>query len=250
MTPMTPTTFALAEGVVAAFTGRETGNLAHLRPHVPSELHASRRTLAATLGVEVADLHHLRQVHGGQVAVVEPETPRGAQFDGADALVTCESGRALVVQAADCVPVLVAADRGPVGAAHAGRNGISVDVVGKLVAAMVGMGAAADALHAAVGPAIGPCCYEVPPAMAREVADVLPDGNQFVATTTWGTTSLDLPSMAVAQLRRAGVQHVLESPGCTRCDAAGRWFSHRADPTAGRHAAAIVRSLTSTAVAA
>lgn len=241
-TPPTPTTFSLAEGVVGVFTTRATGNLAHRRPHVPGELHRSRRAVADALEVEVGDLHLMHQVHGGEVGIVGPGTPAGVEVPDVDALATDLAGRALIVQAADCVPILLAADNGPVGVAHAGRGGVAADVAGHLVAALVDLGARPDRLHAAIGPAIGGCCYEVPEAMATEVADRVGASEVNVASrTTWGTPSLDLPAAVSWQLSRAGVADVRPSPGCTRCDPDDRWFSHRRDPASGRHVGAVVR---------
>ncbi|WP_052667691.1 peptidoglycan editing factor PgeF [Nitriliruptor alkaliphilus] len=233
----------------AAVTGRDrgappppvgaAGNLSHRRPHRPDDLARARAQVGAATGMPPARWHLLHQVHGADVAVVDATTPPGAELAEVDAAVTCEPGRVLAVQAADCVPVLLA---GPtaVGVAHAGRRGAVLGVVPATVAALARVGSPPEALHAVLGPAIGGCCYEVPGDLQETVAAQLPDA---AATTTWGTPALDLPAAVRCQLRATGVSQVADVGGCTRCDPEGRWFSHRADPATGRQLGLVVRDV-------
>ncbi len=230
----------LGPGVRAVFTGRDpagdevvgaAGNLSHRRPHRPGRLAADRRAAAAAVGVEPGDVVRLRQVHGAAVARVDPDTPAGAELGPADGAVTTLRGRAVSVLVADCVPVLLAGP-GVVGAAHAGRNGVLVDVVGATAAAMEEMAAAPTT--AAIGPAIRGCCYEVEDWLRDEVAADHPAAH---ATTRWGTPSLDLPAAVAARLDDLGVA-VHDVGACTHCG--GGWFSHRRDPGAGRQAGLVV----------
>lgn len=226
----------LGPGVLAGFTDRGAGNVAHRRPHLPSELAATRRAVAREVGVEADHLHLMRQVHGADVATIDADTPPGQEIRDVDALVTGQRDRALVVQVADCVPVLVAAgDRG-VAAVHVGRRGLRAGVVDAALDVLGEVAGDLEDARAALGPAIGGCCYEVPADMQREVVAGHPAAE---ATTTWGTPSLDLPSALRAHLAERGVEVVAGPPGCTRCDPDGRWFSHRADPDAGRQAGVI-----------
>lgn len=229
---------SLGDDVGAWFTGRaerpdppvgRAGNLSHHRPHVPAVLAQDRAAVGRVTGTDPAAWHLMVQVHGGEVATVGPDTAPGSELRDVDALVTTERGRVLAVAAADCVPVLLATDEA-VGAVHAGRRGVEAGVVDVALEAMPGAGA-----RAVVGPAIGGCCYEVPAAMQREVLGVAPAAE---ATTTWGTPSLDLPAAVVAGLEERGVP-VERVGGCTRCEQG--WFSHRADPGAGRQFGLVVR---------
>lgn len=234
----------LAPGTAAWFTGRDrdpdppvgrAGNLSARRPHQPARLAADRRAAFERYGVDAGDVHLLRQVHGTRVATVTADTPRGRVLPDADAAVTTEPGRPLAVLTADCLPVLLAGPR-VVAVAHAGRAGLLAGVLENTVAACVRAGDAADELRAVIGPAIHPCCYEVPLSMQREVARTHPDA---VARTTWATPALDLPGVARRLLADSGVA-VQVVPTCTRCHA-DAWFSHRADPGAGRQAGVVVR---------
>ncbi|MGH3923045.1 MAG: laccase domain-containing protein, partial [Pseudonocardiaceae bacterium] len=79
-------------------------------------------------------------------------------------------------------------------------------------------------IRALIGPAISGCCYELPAALAEDVAATEPAAR---AVTSWGTPSLDLPAAVRAQLRAAGVGRIGRVQACTRC-APDQWFSHRA----------------------
>lgn len=236
-----PATAALADGVELApdvdawFTDRAAGNLSHRRPHLPSALGRARERLADEIDVPAGAVHLMRQVHGADVGVVDERTPPGAELRDVDVLVTELSDRALAVQVADCVPVLLAAVEGPIAAVHAGRVGIAAGVVEAALSALGGRGA--RELRAAVGPAIGPCCYEVPADMRDAFSGEHPAAH---AETTGGTPALDLPGAVRAILERAGVTIVADTPGCTACRS-DRWFSHRADPGSGRQLGIIVR---------
>lgn len=229
---------ALAPGVGAWFTGRAAGNLSHRRPHVPGRLAHARAAVAAAVGLRTEVVHLMHQVHGAEVGVVDATTPPGSELRAVDALVTAEPGRALAVQVADCVPLLLAAPDGPVAAVHVGRQGLQCGVLDVALDALADLGAAAERLRAAIGPAIGGCCYEVPATLRDEVAA---DHPEAASMTARGTLSLDLPAAVSAALDKAGVTVAVPWLGCTCCDPAGRWFSHRADPRAGRQWGLVVR---------
>jgi YfiH family protein len=174
----------------------------------------------------VADLW---QVHGADVVLagVDPGRPE------ADGIVTDRPGTTLLVRAADCVPVLLAdAEAQVVGAAHCGRPGLAAGVVPATVARMRELGA--TSIEAWVGPHVCGGCYEVPAEMQAEVAAVVPAA---LATTTWGTPSLDLGAGVLAQLAAEGVA-AHDVSRCTR--EAGDLYSYRRDgPGAGRLAGLI-----------
>lgn len=192
----------------AAFSDQSDGDLRH-------DLEARRR-LGSTYGVpdRWATVH---QVHGNRVVrVAEP-----GEAGSADALWTTEEQLALAVFTADCFGVVLKADDA-VGVAHAGWRGASTGVVAQLRRAMVEEGHAP--LAAAVGPGIGPCCFEV----GREVANRFPG---FETTTSWDTTSVDLQAAVSVQLE--GLQ-TWTSEACTRHE--DGYFSHRENGTVKRMA--------------
>lgn len=227
----------LGPGVRAGFTRRPGGSSAgpyaglNLALHVgdePGDVAANREVLAAWAGGPVT---FPNQVHGTDVLVVEA----GDATEPADAVVTAARGTAVGVLVADCVPVLLAdADAGVAGAAHAGRKGFVAGVLESALAAMETLGARRSAIRAAVGPAAGPCCYEVPAAMRTDVGAVRPAAP---ATTLWGTPSLDLPGGCVALLREAGVAAVTTVGGCTIEDDGS--YSYRRNGVTGRFAGVV-----------
>jgi YfiH family protein len=176
-------------------------------------------------GATLADMH---QVHGRRV--VHAGGPR----EQCDALVTDRADVVLMVRVADCVPVLLAdVEAGVIGAAHAGRIGMTEGVVTACVEEMRSLGA--RDVTAWIGPHICGRCYEVPPDMQAEVAAVEPTA---ASTTSWGTSGLDIGAGVRAQLERVGVRlHdvsrcTLESPDL---------YSYRRDGARSGRIAGLIR---------
>ena len=117
--------------------------------------------VAAAMAVDPENVARLHQVHRADVVVAGHGSR--APWPSADVQVTADSGIALAVQTADCLPILLADPRtGAVGAAHAGWRGLAVRVPEVAVQALARQfGARPSDLVVAIGPAIGACCYEV-----------------------------------------------------------------------------------------
>lgn len=233
------------DGVTLAFSGR---GRAPDGESTPTAFLARR--LAGAVGLAAAPIHWATQVHGNAAAAIrEPGASGEARNVGeCDALATDRSGLALVVQTADCVPILLAGDAAigatnsprVVGAAHAGWRGSAKNVAGAAVAALERLGAAPARLRAWIGPSIGPCCYEVGGEVAAQFA------GDFVRAACAGRSGfrLDLRGVNVAQLAAAGVprEAIAVHPACTKCGGE-RFASWRRDgPAAGRMIALIARS--------
>ncbi|MBZ0102368.1 MAG: polyphenol oxidase family protein [Thermoanaerobaculia bacterium] len=171
-------------------------------------------------GVEPA---WLEQVHSARLRLAAP----GCCGAG-DALVARREKLAAVVATADCVPVAIAAgDR--VLAVHAGWRGL---VAGILASALRELPATAGAV-AWIGPAIGPCCYEVGDAVADAVCAVA--GDDVRSTGASGRPHLDLAAAVTAQLAAAGLSRVVRLDHCTRCRADWLWSHRRDGAAAGRN---------------
>ncbi len=206
-----------------AFTDRSIDLSAAAVDHTLAEV-------ARAGGVDsVATMH---QVHGHDVAWVEVA---GTQPE-ADALLTDVVGLGLLVRVADCVPVVLAVpDEELVGVVHSGRPGLVAGVVPAAVDALRERGA--TRIEAWVGPRVCGRCYELPAAMAAEVADAVPEAR---STTSWGTPAADIGAGVVAQLTdRDVVVHDVGADLCTMEDE--RFFSYRREGDAsGRFAALAV----------
>jgi YfiH family protein len=115
--------------------------------------------------LEVSRVAMLTQVHGNAVVAIRAGARQGDDTTRpeADALISDDASAAIAVRAADCVPLLMAdMKRGVVAAVHAGWRGTAAGVAVAAVNALAReFGTAPRELIVAVGPAIGPCCYEV-----------------------------------------------------------------------------------------
>jgi purine-nucleoside/S-methyl-5'-thioadenosine phosphorylase / adenosine deaminase len=185
----------------------------------PAAVAENWRRLAAAAGVAFA---RVRQVHGDRVLLAErPLDPA----EEADAVATCVPGVAACIAVADCVPVLVA-DRGggSVAAVHAGWRGTLARVVSRAVETLVELGARREDLVAAVGPSIGPCCYEVAPDLLARFRDA------FGAEVATAAGHLDLWRANVRALEDAGIAaaRVDVLGRCTACEPR-LFYSHRRD---------------------
>jgi YfiH family protein len=152
----------------------------------------------------------------------------GACGEG-DALFTNEDGIALSVITADCVPILLASpDR--LAAVHAGWRGIA----GRIVAATLEKaGGPPESWIAWIGPAIGPCCYEVGDDVAEQIAAA--STLEVVLSGPAGKPHLDLQLAVQRQLEAAGVHEVITVRACTRCDSERLWSYRREGRQAGRN---------------
>ena len=169
-----------------------------------------------------------RQVHSARVL----DAVAGPCGEG-DALLTRRAGLALSVVTADCVPVLIAGEA-EIASAHAGWRGI---VAGVLPATLARLAIPGDRLTAWLGPAIGPCCYEVGEEVAARVAEA--GGAEVVRPGSGSRPHLDLHGAVSSQLRAGGVRRIHRVRDCTRCSPDSLWSYRREGPGAGRNLAFI-----------
>jgi polyphenol oxidase len=169
------------------------------------------------------------QVHGSSVAVVTGEQ-RGQRLDACDGLVTDEPGIVLLQRHADCVPILLYDPKRPaIGVAHAGWRGTLAGVPGELVRAMCeAFGSRPADLIAAVGPSIGPCCYDIGAEVQRGFIARHADAGQWLAAGDDGRVRLDLWEANRAMLAAAGVREIEVAGICTACNV-DEFYSARAE---------------------
>lgn len=174
--------FSTRLGGASERDGRRILNLGFVEWDRASCVERNRRKFFGALGAREMEPVALRQFHSSMVRVLR----RGSiGFHGrpgrGDALVTRTRGRLLMVQTADCVPILLADSRKRVVAAiHAGWRGTAARIVEKAVGDLQAhFGTRPQDIWAAIGPAIGLCCYEVGPDVAQEF------GSQFARAGDW-----------------------------------------------------------------
>jgi len=200
-------------------------------PRPPFEPAAEPLLVARGLAGEPA---YARQVHGAEVIHAE----RGGLAGRADALATGRPGLPLCISTADCLPILLYDARaGRLAAVHAGWRGTVQSVSRAAVLALRAAGSAPEDLVAAIGPSIGPCCYEVDSPVIERLAAVFPGGawEPWVAPKGPGKWMLDLWRANRDQLASAGVPaERIDLLGlCTGCRP-DLLFSYRRERGAGR----------------
>ena len=170
-------------------------------------------------------------MHGGAVLTVDGPPP--ATVPAADAAVTRDAGRPLVVLTADCAPLVLACDDA-VAVVHAGWLGLLAGVVeaGADRLRSVGRGA----VRAALGPCIHPARYAFGVDDLARVVDVY--GSAVAATTADDQPALDLPAGVRAALHRADVDDLHDVDVCTAVSP--DHFSYRRDGRTGRQAVVAV----------
>jgi purine-nucleoside/S-methyl-5'-thioadenosine phosphorylase / adenosine deaminase len=213
-------------GARAAFSTRVGGvseapyeelNVAIMSGDERESVQENRARLAAAIGRDPQSVVMGRQVHGAELRRhEEPQEPRVFSDvvkspDEVDAQATSSVELTPLVMVADCLPVAMSGPRG-VAMVHCGWRGLAGGIVAK-AAEEVGAEAAA------IGPGIGPCCYEVGEEVLAEFSDLdgVADGRM-----------LDLPAVARTLLERAGVQSIESAEVCTSSNP-DLFYSHRRD---------------------
>jgi polyphenol oxidase len=228
-------------GARMLFTSRHGGvspkpfdslNLGRLTADDGANIDANRDRVAAAVGLPRARFLYGRQVHGTTVrrATEPPGDARPAADE--DGQATALEDAAALVFAADCLPIVLAAE-GAVAALHGGWGGLAGGIVAEGVKALREVGGTGP-IRAAIGPCARGCCYEVGEERFAHFTHV-PDARV-------GERNLDLPAVARHDLAEAGVEEVHDLGLCTICRP-DLFFSHRADGgVTGRQAGVVWRA--------
>lgn len=232
------------------FGGVSQGHLSSLnlgvhRGDVPENVLKNYQILGSAVGFAPVQTVFTRQTHTDVVERVgKAHSGRGLFREveqPCDALITDEPGVALTVFTADCTPILLYDPvRQAVGAVHSGWRGTAAGIVARTVEAMHDeFGCEPANICAAIGPCIGPCCFEtdgdVPEAMLAALGEtarcaIRPTGEKYY---------VNLKEINSIWLRRAGVGRIDVSADCTACQSQ-RFWSHRRVGNARGSLAAII----------
>lgn len=174
----------------------------------------------------------MRQIHGDRIRVLDGDGPLPEGFPECDGLVTDRPGLALAIRTADCAPLFFAdGARRVIGAAHAGWRGTALGIAGKMVDLLKErFSSRSEEMTVLIGPAIGPCCYEVDAPVFAAFSS-RPGADRFLTRCPgrerW---MLDLPLANRLQLLERGVpeENILTAASCTACRQ-DLFFSHRAE---------------------
>jgi len=213
----------------------------------PALIAENRRRVANSLGFQPDQMFGLRQTHSARVVTIDStsDVSIDARAD-ADALITNNSGYALAILTADCVPVLFAApEMGVIGAAHAGWRGAVDGVLEATITMMAKQGIKPDQIEAVIGPAIQQANYQVGDDLrhavlaAHDDAEVFFDPDQDMD----GKYRFDLPGFVQSRLRKAGLDKVTDLGIDTYGESSGlfshRHATHAALPDSGRQISVI-----------
>ncbi|MEX0754021.1 MAG: polyphenol oxidase family protein [Actinomycetota bacterium] len=231
-------------GVLAAFTERGGGvsappfdglNVSFSVGDDPASVRENRDRIVR--GLEIDRFAIAGLVHGGKITRIGPKRGGAGYLDpveavaATDGLATASKGVPTAVTTADCVPLIYASTSVPtITVVHAGWRGFAAGIVDTAMRTYEDP----EAVRVAIGPAIGPCHYEV----ASDVALAVAAGSEAGAVTSGDGNDLRLDLVATAKqvLGAAGAGLVIDTGLCTACEAE-RFFSHRRDGTTGRQVA-------------
>jgi purine-nucleoside/S-methyl-5'-thioadenosine phosphorylase / adenosine deaminase len=176
-------------------------------------------------GIDAA-LATCTQVHGRNVVHAQ----MAGECDSCDGLWSSDSGTALGIKVADCLPVTIAdMQRGIIANVHSGWRGAVQKIAAEAIDAIGGVSPSAQAW---LGPSIRVCCFEVGEEVVDQFRDSYAEAELFV-DRGGAKPHIDLPRLTAALLNERGIaaQNIHDSGLCTRCDTS-IFHSYRRD--AGR----------------
>lgn len=200
----------------------------------PHNVEGNRSILVRQFGTDLDRLVTVNQVHGDDILVIDEPNPGFSHFlkVDCDGIITNQPGIMIGICVADCIPVLLLDPVRHVAAAlHAGWKGTAAGITKKGVEALVKLfDTDSRNILAAVGPGIGPCCYEVDTKVTEAFAKSGQDITEFAADKGDGKFTLDLSEANYRQLIRAGIPaaNIEVEKLCVSCNR-DLFFSYRRD---------------------
>lgn len=222
-------------------------NLGSNRGDDPEDVRENYRRVCALMGAGIDDCAVTKQVHGNTVRVVT-EADRHVCMSNvpyeADGLVTNTRGLPIMCFVADCVPALLCdGENSVIAAVHCGWRSSAADILGETVKKMCALGARPESIHAAMGAAIGRCCFETDDDVPQAVEKYLDgDTEGLFDRRTDGKTMVDLRAANARRLIQLGLkaENIDLSQECTMCSHEKYWSHRYTKGRRGSQAAAIV----------
>ena len=222
-------------------------NLGSNRGDDPDAVRENYRRVCALMGAGIDDAAVTKQVHGSAVRVVTVADRHVCMSRvpyEADGLVTAERDLPLMCFTADCVPVLLCDSvHGVIAAVHCGWRSSVGDILSNAVREMEGLGARRETICAALGPAIGSCCFETDDDVPAAVAAYLGgDTDGLFVRRADGKTLVDLRGANRRRLLQLGLreENIDVSDECTFCSHEKYWSHRYTKGQRGSQAAVIV----------
>ena len=231
----------VSEGIFASF------NLGSNRGDKPEQVRENYRRLCELFGVGIDDCAVTNQVHENVVRIVTKADRHICQSKvpyQVDGIVTAEKGLPIICMVADCVPALLWDEKGrAIGAIHCGWRSSVGDILKNAIEAMVSLGAEAEQIHAALGPAIGRCCFETDDDVPQAIGEYLGGDTQgLFDRRPDGKTMVDLRAANARRLIQLGLkpENIDISEECTFCSHDKYWSHRYTKGNRGSQAAVIV----------
>ena len=225
----------------------ESLNLGSNRGDDPEAVRENYRRVCALMGAGIDDCAVTRQVHGNTVRVVTGADRHVCMSTvpyEADGLVTNERGLPIMCFVADCVPALLCdGENSVIAAVHCGWRSSVADILGETVKKMCALGAKPESIHAAMGAAIGRCCFETDDDVPEAVEKYLGGETEgLFDRRADGKTMVDLRTANARRLIQLGLkaENIDISRECTMCSHEKYWSHRYTKGRRGSQAAAIV----------
>jgi polyphenol oxidase len=206
-------------------------NVSHDNGDPEEQVLRNRRHIANAFDFDPGQLILLRQMHQDRILLLsEPQVALPSPLEY-DAMITDVPNRFLGILTADCLPIFIVDPKQRVVAAvHAGRQGTALHIAAKVVRKMrEEFGSQPQDLLIAMGPSIGPCCYEI------DESAFLPEWTPFAQSRGKGKWMLDLSRVNVALMEAEGIRkEQISSIDLCTCCRHDLFFSYRRDGRTGR----------------
>lgn len=205
----------------------------------PAHVGKNRRLLSRVTDMDLDKAVFLTQVHSDKVLqlTLANRPQKGEPLGDGDGLITDVPEVPILIQVADCLPILFFDPiHQAAGLAHAGWRGTVAGIAAKTLQAMKeAFGSRPEDVRVVLGPAIGPCCYEVGGDVHQAFTKAFSWGAEVLTPSRQGHWMLDIPGANARQLLEAGIGegHLTRSGLCT-VEHIDRFFSHRAEGSEGR----------------
>ena len=203
-------------------------NLAHHVDDNPEHVEANSERALSVLGVANKKIIRLEQVHGASLVQITQESAN--QVFSADGCWSEDSHFVLCIMVADCLPVLLTDRQGSfVAAVHAGWRGTADRIIANMVDTLVATGREAKDFIVALGPAIGPCCFEIDGLVAEKLRASTSEGLGLDRGGESGKYMANLWEINMQQLLSCGVpsEGIDVVRECTKCSK--NYYSYRRD---------------------
>ena len=188
------------DNVIHGFSTKYFGSM---RP-THKEYKVSIKKFAKALGVKSDKIVHMNEVHSNAVSWVK-EKDRNKVVNKTDGILTDSSQVFLSVITADCIPLLLYDPKKRfVAAVHAGWRGLFSEIIKQAVSGFIAKGSKPQDISVGIGPCIRSCCYDITEEHVEKLLKKFPEWKAHIIERK-GKFFLDLPSIAISQLRSLGI---------------------------------------------